>query len=184
MGKINVFMRKKNSIAHKKWLKSINKKNASIMSNYFVKTSAAYKEAYVQHKLKRWELTHPKPWKWEGTQQDLFDREYFIPWKDAREKELERIRNFVNSVYDKFVIIGRYNVGQEKYIERRIGVIKQRKLLSNYNSLNDVPLSRKKIDKFICKKAISMSHNMNERLVCCIVSDEYRRIGRLVLPAA
>ena len=44
-----------------------------------VKTSAAYMEAYTQHKLKRWLKKNPCPIKLDGIQQDLFEKEFLKP---------------------------------------------------------------------------------------------------------
>lgn len=180
MNELNVFMRKKNSIAHKKWLKSVNKRNALVMSNRYVKTSAAYMEAYVQYRMERWGYTHPKPWKWEGTQQDLFDREYAIPWKEAREKELERVRNFVSSVYGKYSIVGRYKIGKKKYAEKQLGFIRRTKFSPLLVKLNDVPCD--KIDFKAVRNAASKNHT-NGRLICYIVSDPISCTGRICFAA-
>ena len=136
--KISVFVRTKNSNSHKVWLKTMNKKYASIMFKPYVRTSAAYMEAYTQYKLKQWEVHNPEPWRWEGTQLDLFEKEYRIPWTESRERELERIRSFVASVYDKLTLIGRYKTVGGLYIEKPIKQIKRNK---TYFNINEAPIN-------------------------------------------
>lgn len=68
--------------------------------------SAWYLEALAQHKLARWEKSNPRPIPIDNKQKDLFEEQYIPQWEAAREKALERIRDFVVSVYDKLNVIG------------------------------------------------------------------------------
>lgn len=68
--------------------------------------SAWYLEALAQHKLARWEKSNPRPIPIDNKQKDLFEEQYIPQWEAAREKALERIRDFVVSVYDKLNVVG------------------------------------------------------------------------------
>lgn len=57
-----------------------------------------YMEKYVEHKTKKWERKNPKP-------MDMF-AEDVEKWKQQRETAIERIRDFVVSVYDKLPVMG------------------------------------------------------------------------------
>lgn len=57
-----------------------------------------YMEKYVEHKTKKWEHKNPKP-------MDMFVEDV-EKWKQQRETAIERIRDFVVSVYDKLPVMG------------------------------------------------------------------------------
>lgn len=67
---------------------------------------AWYMEQVVQHKVAKWEKKNPCPIKDEKEQADIFEQEFMIPWKAKREMAIERIRDFVVSVYDKLHVVG------------------------------------------------------------------------------
>jgi uncharacterized protein YnzC (UPF0291/DUF896 family) len=67
---------------------------------------AWFMEQVVQHKIAKWEKKNPCPVKPNQNPPDMFEEEYVIPWKARREVELERIRDFVVSVYDKLHVVG------------------------------------------------------------------------------
>lgn len=177
--KISAFIRTKNSNSHKLWLKEIHKRYASSCFRPYVKTSAAYMEAYSQYKLKQWDIHNPKPWRWEGTQLDLFEKQYHIPWIEAREKELERVRSFVASVYDKLTLIGRYKTAGGLYIEKPINRVKRTKMCFNINEMSTNNNYLNNIQKIVNK-----NKKENSNLVCCILVDNLRKKGRIILPAA
>lgn len=161
---------------HDDWLKSINIRYASIAYKPYVRNTAAYMEAYTQHKLKKWEKKHPK--NQQPKELDLFENKPTVPWAMAREIELERIRSFVASVYDKLALIGRYRLGEGKYVETEILHVKRSKVLSNtYKSINDIPANSKILRRLI-------KTNISGDLVCCILADNKNRIGRIILPTA
>lgn len=166
-----------NRIKHKEWLKEINIQHSKKSFKPPIKTTAAYMNAYVEHKMKRWDKEHPKPWKWEGTEQFLFEEEYLKPWEQIREKRLEYTRNFVCSVYNKLTLIGRYKTSSDKYVEKSLCVIHNKNLQSNINDLSSE-------DEFI-KKIQNFTNNIkskNKNLICVNLKDSYRKIGRLLLP--
>ena len=61
---------------------------------------AAFMESVVQHKLTKWVRKHPAP----CDEKDLFKKEFLDPWKEERDKALERFRDVVVSIYDKTVL--------------------------------------------------------------------------------
>lgn len=146
-----------------------------------VKTSAAYMEAYTQHKFKRWLKKNPCPIKLDGIQQDLFEKEFLKPWEEARDKEIERCRNFVISVYDKLSLIGRYKKSSDKYEEIKIAELKDSNFdIFNHSSINDIPK-----DATLMKKAqriTNIEKKKNSMLVSTNLLDHTQKKGRIILP--
>lgn len=168
-----------NKNKHKEWLKKINILHSKKSFKPLVKTTAAYIHAYVEHKMKRWDKEHPKPWKWEGTEQFLFENEYLKPWEQERENQLEYTRNFVCSVYNSLTLIGRYEKSPGEYVEKPLCIIRNETLYNDVNKLSSN-------DKFI-KNLQSFTNNeklKNKNLICINIKDSYRKIGRLLLPIA
>lgn len=181
---IDISVQVKNSNKHNAWMKKVNKRYASTEFKPYVKTSAAYMEAYTNHKMNKWLKKNPCPIKLDGIQKDMFEQEFLKPWQEARDKELERIRSFVASVYDKLTLMGRYKTIEGKYIEKQIGRIKRNKVLFMYNkTINEIPTSNSKFYKSVQKKVDSYKKK-NSSLVCCILVDNANKIGRIVLPKA
>lgn len=150
-----------------------------------VKTSAAYMEAYAQHKLKRWLKKNPCPVAVGSTgydiSQDLFEQEYLNPWEESRDKETERCRNFVISVYDKLSLIGRYKKSSDKYEEIKIAELKDSNFdIFNHSSINDIPK-----DATLMKTAqriTNMEKKKNSMLVSTNLLDHTQKKGRIILP--
>ena len=150
-----------------------------------VKTSAAYMEAYAQHKLKRWLKKNPCPINLDstgnGVQQDLFEKEFLKPWEEARDKETERCRNFVISVYDKLSLIGRYKKSSDKYEEIKIAELKDSNFdIFNHSSINDIPK-----DATLMKTAqriTNVEKKKNSMLVSTNLLDHTQKKGRIILP--
>ena len=155
------------------------------MSKPLVKTSAEYMEAYAQHKLKRWLKKHPCPINFDstsnGVQQDLFEKEFLKPWEEARDKETERCRNFVISVYDKLSLIGRYKKSSDKYEEIKIAELKDSNFdIFNHSSINDIPK-----DATLMKTAqriTNIEKKKNSMLVSTNLLDHTQKKGRIILP--
>ena len=146
-----------------------------------VKTSAAYMEAYTQHKFKRWLKKNPCPIKLDGIQQDLFEKEFLKPWEEARDKETERCRNFVISVYDKLSLIGRYKKSSDKYEEIKIAELKDSNLdIFNHNSINDIP--KNAILMKTAQRITNIEKKKNSMLVSTNLLDHTQKKGRIILP--
>lgn len=73
-------------------------------TTFHPKGIAWYCEQLVQHKTARWEKKHPRPIKENMNEPDLFEAQYIPKWEAERDAAIERIRNFVVSVYDKLKI--------------------------------------------------------------------------------
>lgn len=146
-----------------------------------IKTSAAYMEAYTQHKFKRWLKKNPCPIKLDGIQQDLFEKEFLKPWEEARDKETERCRNFVISVYDKLSLIGRYKKSSNKYEEIKIAELKDSNLdIFNHNSINDIPKNATLMKT--AQRITNVEKKKNSMLVSTNLLDHTRKKGRIILP--
>lgn len=73
-------------------------------TTFHPKGTAWYCEQLVQHKTARWEKKHPRPIKENMNEPDLFEAQYIPKWEAERDAAIERIRNFVVSVYDKLKV--------------------------------------------------------------------------------
>lgn len=73
-------------------------------TTFHPKGIAWYCEQLVQHKTARWEKKHPRPIKENVNEPDLFEAQYIPKWEAERNAAIERIRNFVVSVYDKLKV--------------------------------------------------------------------------------
>ncbi len=150
-----------------------------------IKTSAAYMEAYAQHKLKRWLKKHPCPINFDstgnGVQQDLFEKEFLKPWEEARDKETERCRNFVISVYDKLSLIGRYKKSSDKYEEMKIAELKDSNLdIFNHSSINNIPKNATLMKT--AQRITNVEKKKNSMLVSTNLLDHTQKKGRIILP--
>ena len=150
-----------------------------------VKTSAAYMEAYAQHKLKRWLKKNPCPVAVGSTgydiSQDLFEQEYLNPWEEARDKETERCRNFVISVYDKLSLIGRYKKSSDKYEEIKIAELKDSNLdIFNHSSINNIPKNATLMKT--AQRITNVEKKKNSMLVSTNLLDHTQKKGRIILP--
>lgn len=73
-------------------------------TTFHPKGTAWYCEQLVQYKTARWEKKHPRPIKENMNEPDLFEAQYIPKWEAERDAAIERIRNFVVSVYDKLKV--------------------------------------------------------------------------------
>lgn len=171
----------KNGKVSKRVLSEAGKFQLKIVFKPLVNTSAAYMEAYAQHKLKRWLKKNPCPIKLDGIQQDLFEREFLKPWEEARDKETERCRNFVISVYDKLSLIGRYKKSSDKYEEIKIAELKDSNLdIFNHNSINDIPKNATLMKT--AQRITNIEKKKNSMLVSTNLLDHTQKKGRIILP--
>lgn len=171
----------KNGKVSKRVLSEAGKFQLKTVFKPLVKTSAAYMEAYTQHKLKRWLKKNPCPIKLDGIQQDLFEREFLKPWEEARDKETERCRNFVISVYDKLSLIGRYKKSSDKYEEIKIAELKDSNLdIFNHSSINDIPKNATLMKT--AQRITNVEKKKNSMLVSTNLLDHTQKKGRIILP--
>lgn len=171
----------KNGKVSKRVLSEAGKFQFKTVFKPLVKTSAAYMEAYAQHKLKRWLKKNPCPIKLDGIQQNLFEKEFLKPWEEARDKETERCRNFVISVYDKLSLIGRYKKSSDKYEEIKIAELKDSNLdIFNHSSINDIPKNATLMKT--AQRITNVEKKKNSMLVSTNLLDHTQKKGRIILP--
>lgn len=135
----------------------------------------------VNWKLEKWEKKNPCPVKVDQNQQDLFEKEYLIPWKEERAKAEERIRDFVVSVYDKLPLTGRFKKTDTDFTEQEVAKLK------DYNGdghkINEVNPEKSRLIK-TAQKVTNELHAKNTKLVCTNLRDHKRQKGRIILPKA
>lgn len=131
-----------------------------------------YMEALVKHKTEKWERKHPSP------------MEMFVEdverWKQERETAIERIRDFVVSVYDKLVLTGRYKVNENKYREEKIAMVKD--INGEGHHVNALPASSALIKR--AQGLVDRAKARDKRLVAGNLRDHKKQKGRIILPQA
>jgi hypothetical protein len=134
-----------------------------------------YMEKLVQHKTARWERKNPKPL-------DMFTEEV-EKWKQLRENAIERIRDFVVSVYDPLLLTGRFVMNKESsatYQEEKIAEIKD--INGEGHKVNALPKDSKLMKK--AQKVVDETKHKRNNLVCGNLRDHKRKTGRIILPKA
>lgn len=142
---------------------------------------AWFMEQVVQHKIAKWEKKNPCPVKPNQNPPDMFEEEYVIPWKARREVELERIRDFVVSVYDKLPLTGRFQKTDNDFIEEPVAEIKD--IGMEGHKINELDPNKSKLLKK-AQKVTNAVHAKRPNLVCTNLKDHKRQKGRIVLPKA
>ena len=131
-----------------------------------------YMEKLVQHKTKKWEHKNPQPY--EMYAEDV------EKWKQQRETAIERIRDFVVSVYDKLVLTGRYKVSENKYREEKIAMVKD--INGEGHHVNALPTSSALIKR--AQGLVDRAKTRDKRLVAGNLRDHKKQKGRIILPQA
>lgn len=131
-----------------------------------------YMEALVKHKTEKWERKHPSP-------MEMF-AEDVERWKQERETAIERIRDFVVSVYDKLVLTGRYKVSENKYREEKIAMVKD--INGEGHHVNALPASSALIKR--AQGLVNRAKARDARLVAGNLRDHKKQKGRIILPQA
>jgi len=134
--------------------------------------SVEYMEKYVEHKTKKWEHKNPKP-------MDMF-AEDVEKWKQQRETAIERIRDFVVSVYDKLILTGRYKINENKYREEKIAMVKD--INGEGHRVNTLPTSSALIKR--AQGLVDRAKARDKRLVAGNLRDHKKQKGRIILPQA
>lgn len=131
-----------------------------------------YMEKLVEHKTKKWEHKNPQP-------MEMFTEDV-EKWKQERETAIERIRDFVVSVYDKLSLTGRYKVNESKYTEEKVAELKD--INGEGHHINALPVSSK-----LLKKAQDITNKekvKHPNLVATNLRDHKKQKGRIILPQA
>ena len=126
---------------------------------------AAKMKAYEDEKTKKWERKHPKP----CPDDDLFKDEMIPAWNHEREQAIERIRDFVVSMFDKLPLTGRYKESDNKFTEKPVAELKD--INGEGHKINDLDPSKSKL----LDKAQKVTTNLK---------DHKRKKGRVILPEA
>ena len=140
---------------------------------------AAKMKAYEDAKVIKWERKHPRP----CANDDLFKDEMIPAWEHEREQAVERIRDFVVSMFDKLPLIGRYKMskeGQAQYQEKMVAELKD--INGDGHRINDLDDSSKLMQK--AQKATNEEKAKNHKLVATNLKDHKRQKGRIILPKA
>lgn len=138
---------------------------------------ADFMERMAQHKLEKWVRKHPAP----CDERDLFNKEFLDPWKEERDKALERFRDVVVSTYCKLKVYGRYSQydGGDGY-PKLIGFVKNKttELFGtnvNYLNKNSIILSR-------AYKIVNIEAKKNKNFIGGRLEDPNGIQGRLIIP--
>lgn len=131
-----------------------------------------YMEKLVEHKTEKWERKHPSPL-------EMF-AEDVERWKQERQTAIERIRDFVVSVYDKLVLTGRYKISENKYREEKIAMVKD--IDGEGHHVNALPASSALIKK--AQGIVNKTKTRHPNLVAGNLRDHKKQKGRIILPQA
>ena len=131
-----------------------------------------YMEKLVEHKIEKWERKNPQP-------MDMFTEDV-ERWKQERETAIERIRDFVVSVYDRLVLTGRYKISENKYREEKIAMIKD--INGEGHHVNELNKDSKLLQK--AQKITDETKKKKPNLVATNLKDHKKQKGRIILPAA
>lgn len=133
-------------------------------------------KAYEDDKMKKWERKHPKP----CPTDDLFKDEFIPIWEKEREEALNRIRDFVVSMFDKLPLTGRYKESDNKFTEKPVAELKDK--TGEGHRVNELDSKSKLLDK--AQKATNEEKRKNAKLVATNLKDHKRAKGRMILPKA
>ena len=134
-----------------------------------------YMEALVKHKTAKWEQEHPEPYE---MYTDDVER-----WKQKRQTAIERIRDFVVSVYDKLLLTGRFKINKKStatYQEKKIAEIKD--INGEGHHVNELDKDSKLLKK--AQKEVNKVHAKHPNLVAGNLRDHKKQKGRIILPQA
>ena len=134
-----------------------------------------YMEALVKHKTEKWERKNPQPL-------EMF-AEDVERWKQKRQTAIERIRDFVVSVYDKLLLTGRFKINKKStatYQEKKIAEIKD--INGEGHRVNELDKDSKLLKK--AQKEVNKVHAKHPNLVAGNLRDHKKQKGRIILPQA
>lgn len=131
-----------------------------------------YMEKLVEHKTEKWEHKNPSPL-------EMFTEDV-ERWKQERQTAIERIRDFVVSVYDRLILTGRYKTSENKYREEKIAEIKD--INGEGHHINALPASSALIKK--AQGIVNKTKTRHPNLVAGNLRDHKKQKGRIILPQA
>lgn len=136
---------------------------------------AAFMESVVQHKLTKWVRKHPAP----CDESDLFKKEHLDPWKEERDKALERFRNVVVSTYHKLKVYGRYSQHDDGY-PKFIGFVKNK--TTELFGTNVTYLDTKSVILDRACKIVNIEAKKNKNLIGGRLEDPNGKQGIIIIP--
>lgn len=143
--------------------------------------SKEYIEAYVQHCITKWKKKNPCPIKLDGIQQDIFTKEFLIPWQQRLKAYEECTRIRLIRKYGQFSLVERYKKSDDKYVEYKTTVLSDMigDVVKN-NGINNCPK-----DSMIVKAALTIAdmQGKDPNFISAIIKDDYYNQGRVVLPS-
>lgn len=125
-----------------------------------------YIERLIKYKTDKWKKKHPCP----VNGNDLFEEEFRTKWNKEYQDEILRIRDFVTSIYDTYVLYGRYEIRKGKY--NRWGTITIAKLKGTKNIL------------LRARTITNEEKRRNPRFVCANLRNTVTNKGKILLPMA
>lgn len=132
-----------------------------------------YMEKLVEHKLAKWEHKNVCP--------EAMFTEDVENWKIERENAMQRIRDFVVSVYHKLPLTGRYKESDHKFKEELVAELKDK--TGEGHKVNELkPGKSKLLNK--AQEITNQVHAKNANLVCTNLRDHKHQRGRILLPKA
>ena len=136
---------------------------------------AAFMESVVQHKLTKWVRKHPAP----CDEKDLFKKEFLDPWKEERDKALERFRDSVVSTYHKLKVYGRYSQHDDGY-PKFIGFVKNK--TTELFGTNVTHLDTKSVILDRACKIVNIEAKKNKNLIGGRLEDPNGKQGIIIIP--
>ena len=134
---------------------------------------------YKAHKLDKWLMTNPEPIEQDSTGQlNIFYESNHTDWKKNLDGIKIKIEDQIIRKYNpNLTIIGRYKIGESKYIQKPINIIEDKENTARFiNFLTE--------DKGIIKKAkeiVQEEKSKDNRLVCGYLRDHDNNAGRVIL---
>ena len=134
---------------------------------------------YKAHKLDKWLVNNPEPVEQDATGQlNIFYESNHTDWKKNLDGIKIKIEDQIIRKYNpNLTIIGRYKIGESKYIQKPINIIEDKENTARFiNFLTE--------DKGIIKKAkeiVQEEKSKDNRLVCGYLRDHDNNAGRVIL---
>ena len=152
------------------------------MCERYIRHYLTHKEllnGYKAHKLDKWLANNPEPVEQDATGQlNMFYESNHTDWKKNLDGIKIKIEDQIIRKYNpNLTIIGRYNIGENKYIQKPIGTIEDKENTARFiNFLTE--------DKGIIKTAkdiVQEEKSKDNRLVCGYLRDHDNNTGRVIL---
>lgn len=166
-------------LVSKRELKEIYKKYTPKKMNVH---SKEYIDIYMKIRIDRWKKKNPCPVKLDGIQQDMFNKEFLIPWQQRLKEYEECTRIRLIRKYGQFSLVERYKKPNGKYVEYKTTILSDTigDVVKN-NGINNCPK-----DSMIIKAASTIADmkGLDPNFISTIIKDDYYNQGRIILPSS